>query len=151
MGALRFIPKGQQAGQQSPKIDCPKKSVQEGPYCVFTLNPPLEYYTIKDESGDGFLFYGPIVSRRFQENGWNFKEEDTINGTAYSIVKNEYIPITLTFKRIEKKEKLEPAFAFDYATAENIQGSRFVDVIVAPNRIIRFEKFNIPDKNLIHR
>ena len=149
LGALRFTTKGQKADQQASYIKCPAKSVQEGPYCVFTLNPPLEYYTIKD--GDNFLFYGPIVSKRYNDNGWNFKEGDIINGAAYSIVKNGFTPMTLTFKLIEKKGKLEPAFVFDYATAEKIQGSRFVDVTVAKDKIIRFEKFNIPDKNLIHR
>lgn len=149
LGALKFKPIGQKAGQEAPTMVCPSKSVQEGPYCVFTLNPPLEYYTIKD--GDNFVFYGPILTKRYSEMGLNYREGDIINSDAYSIVKGSFIPMQLTFKFKDSKGKQVPSFVFDYPTAEKVQGSRFVDAIVAPDRIIRFEKFNIPDPKLIHR
>jgi hypothetical protein len=146
LGSLRAIP---QKTTNVALAECPKDSVKENDSCVYTLEP-LEYYVIKDNQNN-FVIYGPRLTEIFTNNGWSFNNGSKFNGSAYSVAKSSVTPMLLTFNAIDKNGAKVPSFTFDYATAKNIQESHFVEVM-SPNSIkIRFNNFNIPDKNLNNR
>lgn len=129
-------------------LECPEDSTKIGEHCVYTF-APLEYYVIKD--GANFLIYGPTVSEKFKEKGWTFHGDTSFKGAAYSVAKAGFTPINLTYKELERDGEKVPAFAFDYQTAQKIQGSRFVEMDLSTTVKIRFNMFNIPDKDLVNR
>lgn len=129
------------------EVTCPTSTRTEGSYCVSTLEP-LEYFVIKD--GSNFVIYGSGIDDIFAANNWKF-DERTFSGDSFSVAKSSFTPMVFNFKYIERDGVKEPAFVFDYTTAQNIQGSRFVEVELPDSFKIRFNTFNIPDKSLNNR
>lgn len=129
-------------------VDCPADANKINDFCVYTFEP-LEYYVIKD--GSSFVIYGPTVTDKFKEKGWNFNDGVEFNGAGYSVAKSGFIPMTLTFKNLDRDGEKVPGFGFDYETAKSIQGSRFVEVNLPAPTKIRFNMFNIPDPSLVNR
>lgn len=125
--------------------ECPAGSKSQDKYCIFTLEP-MEYYVIKD--GDKFVIHGPKLTEIFTKNQWNFSEGTTMKGDAYSVVKFAFTMMELTFKPMERGGSIVPSFVFDRPTAEKIQGSRFVEVELQGSIKLRFNTFNIPDRDL---
>ncbi len=125
--------------------ECPPGSKSQDKFCIFTLEP-LEYYVTKD--GDKFVIHGPKVTEIFTSNAWNFKEGTTFKGDAYSVAKFAFTMMDLTFKPTERGGEKIPSFVFDRTTAVKIQGSRFVEVELPDSVKLRFNTFNIPDKDL---
>ena len=151
IGSLTGLP--QKKVSRVALTTCPDPSTKEGDFCVYNLQT-LEYYVFKDitnKDNPVFVIYGPNVTKTFKSNNWNLLDGTTYKGTAYSLAKSAYFPMKLTYKLITRYGEQSPAFIFDYATAKTIQGSRYVEVEL-PNSIkIRFNSFNIPDKDLVNR
>jgi len=145
-GALNLQPAKKVA--QVASTTCPNGSIKQDIFCIFDLEP-LDYYVIKD--GDSFVVYGPTVEKLFRDNSWNLKDGTTMKGDGYSVSKSGFVPMTLTYKIRIKNGQKAPSFVFDYATAQSIQGSRFIEIELPNSTKLRFDAFNIPDKNLNNR
>lgn len=125
--------------------ECPAGSKSQDKFCIFTLEP-LEYYVIKD--GVKFVIHGPRLTEIFTNNAWNISEGTTLKGDAYSATKFGFTMMEFTFRPMERGGNKVPSFSFDHPTAVKIQGSRFVEVELPDSVKLRFNTFNIPDKDL---
>lgn len=146
-GAFNMAPEKKVA--RVAMVECAADALKQDNFCIYSFEP-LEYYVIKD--GSGFMIYGPTVTEKYNGHGtWNLKDGDTYNAGAYSVTKGTFTPFTTTFKLRDRDSEKVPSFSFDYEAAKNIQGSRFVEINLPNSVKLRFNTFNIPDKNLNNR
>lgn len=133
-------------GALTQPATCPNNSQPENSSCFYNLELLSDYYVSKD--GSNFVISGPTLTQTFTANNWSFQEGTTFNAAAYSVVKTEFTPITLTFKFKNSGGKNIPSLVFDYPTAQKIQQSKFIEVSIQDPIKVRFIDFNIPDKTL---